>query len=243
MPLFLIISALLLGFAGSFHCLGMCGPIALGISGRSLHGKVQLVNYLLYFSGKTITYGLMGLLFGLFGQGLVLAGFQQGLSVMMGAIMLLLVLVSFIKSPWFHQNPLMLWLQNKLIPAFGILFRRQQVFSSLYLGLLNGLLPCGLVYIGLTAAVATGNALQAGFYMVLFGLGTMPVMLFFLIFTQQVGYNWRTRLRSLTPVLMTVVGTILILRGLDLGIPYISPMLDSLMITTARGAEAVPCHP
>lgn len=243
MPTFLIISALLLGFAGSFHCLGMCGPIALSISGRTDLNKGRFIHQLLYFSGKTFTYGVMGLIFGLFGQGLVLAGFQQGLSVAMGVIMLSLVIVSLVKAPWFHQNPLMIWLQNKLIPVFGLLFRRQHTFSSLYLGLLNGLLPCGLVYIGLTAAVATGNAIQSGIYMLVFGLGTMPVMLFFLIFAQQVSYNWRAKLRSLTPVLMTLVGTILILRGLNLGIPYISPMLDSLMITTARGAEAVPCHP
>ena len=237
------ISALLLGFAGSFHCLGMCGPIALSISERTAFAGKRFLQHLLYFSGKTATYGVMGLLFGLFGQGLVLAGWQQGLSVAMGVIMLLLVLVSLFKAPWFHQNKATTWLQNKLIPAFGFLFKRQGISSSFLLGLLNGLLPCGLVYIGLTAAVATGSSLYAGLYMVAFGLGTIPVMLTFLVFSQQVSFTWRARLRQLTPVLMTVVGTILILRGLDLGIPYISPMLDSLMITSGRGAEAIPCHP
>jgi hypothetical protein len=237
------ISALLLGFAGSFHCLGMCGPIALSISGRNAHTGNRFLPHLLYFSGKTLTYGLMGLLFGMFGQGLVMAGWQQGLSIAMGVMMLLLVLVSLVKAPWFHQNPATTWLQHKLVPVFGLLFKRQGISTSFFLGLLNGLLPCGLVYIGLTAAVATGNAFNAGLYMVVFGLGTMPVMLAFLVFTRQLSYGWRTRLRQLTPALMAIVGTILILRGLDLGIPYISPMLDSLMITSGRGAEAVPCHP
>jgi uncharacterized protein len=236
-------SALILGFAGSFHCLGMCGPIALSISGRNANYPNRFFPHLLYFTGKTATYGLMGLLFGLFGQGLVLAGWQQGLSIAMGVIMLLLVLVSLFKAPWFHQNPATTWLQNKLVPVFGMLFRRQGISTSFFLGLLNGLLPCGLVYIGLTAAVATGNAVSAGLFMVVFGLGTMPVMLAFLIFTRQLSYNLRTKLRQLTPALMTIVGTILILRGLDLGIPYISPLLDSLMITSGRGAEVVPCHP
>lgn len=124
------ISALLLGFAGSFHCLGMCGPIALSISGRNANAGNRFLPHLLYFTGKTLTYGLMGLLFGLFGQGLVMAGWQQGLSIAMGVIMLLLVLVSLFKSPWFHQNPATTWLQNKLIPVFGLLFKRQGIPAS-----------------------------------------------------------------------------------------------------------------
>ncbi len=237
------ISAWVLGFAGSFHCLGMCGPVALSISARQADGDNRFLQNLLYFGGKTTTYGLLGLLFGLFGQGLVMAGWQQGLSIAMGGLMLLLVVVSVFKSPWFHQNPATNWMQNKLVPAFGALFGRRGPFATFLLGLLNGLLPCGLVYIGITAAIATGNALNAGLYMVMFGLGTMPMMLAFLIFSRQLSFNWRNRLRRLTPALMVIVGTILILRGLDLGIPYISPLLDSLMITAGPGKEAVPCHP
>lgn len=240
---FLIYSAFLLGFAGSFHCMGMCGPIALGFSGAKTEGKSQLQHYLLYFSGKTITYGLLGLVFGLFGQGLVLAGLQRGLSVMMGIVMLLLVIISIFKSEWFHRNPATLWVQEKIIPLFGKLIKTNGAGSSIGLGLLNGLLPCGLVYIGLTAAIATGSALQAATYMLIFGLGTIPLMLGFVLFTLQISYVWKVRLRKLTPVLMTLIGTLLILRGLNLGIPYVSPLMDSLMMTGARGAEVVPCHP
>ena len=99
------------------------------------------------------------------------------------------------------------------------------------------------MYIGLTASVATGNAMQAALYMILFGAGTIPVMLAFTVFTGQLGFTWRTRIRQLTPVLMALMGTILVLRGLNLGIPYISPLLDSLMIQGDKGAEAVGCHP
>jgi sulfite exporter TauE/SafE len=99
------------------------------------------------------------------------------------------------------------------------------------------------VYIGLTASVATGNALYAALYMILFGAGTIPVMLAFTVFTGQLGFSWRNRIRQLTPVLMALMGTILVLRGLNLGIPYISPLLDALMIQGDRGAEAAGCHP
>jgi uncharacterized protein len=243
---FLLYSALLLGFAGSFHCIGMCGPIALSISGRPGAGANmgrKMLEYLAYFFGKTVTYGAMGLVFGLLGQGFVIAGFQQVLSVMMGSVMLLLVLVSLVKTSWFHSNKATAYLQNKLIPAFGYLLKRPGSFTPLLLGLLNGLLPCGLVYIGLTAAVATGSAVQAAMYMLLFGTGTIPIMLAFTVFTGQIGFTWRTKIRQLTPVLMALMGTILVLRGLNLGIPYISPLLDSLMIQGDRGAEAAGCHP
>jgi uncharacterized protein len=129
----LLSGAFLLGFAGSFHCLGMCGPIALSISGRSDNDATRFLHHLLYFSGKTFTYGSLGLLFGLFGQGLVLAGWQQGLSIAMGVIMLLLVLVSIFKTSWLHKNSATNWLQNKLIPAFGHLFKSPGFIPHLYL--------------------------------------------------------------------------------------------------------------
>lgn len=232
-----------MGFAGSFHCLGMCGPIAMGISGRNTLISSKLTHHFLYFFGKTTTYGLLGLIFGFFGQGLVLAGWQQALSIIMGAIMLGLVFISIFKSPWLHHNKFTNWFQNKLITTFGHLFKRPGLFSTFLLGLLNGLLPCGLVYIGLTAAVATGSAMVSAMYMLVFGLGTMPVMLAFLIFTQRVSYTMRLKLSKVTPVLMALVGTLLILRGLDLGIPYVSPFVDSLMLIGDRGDEAEACHP
>lgn len=247
MPPLVFYSALLLGFAGSFHCIGMCGPIALSIAGRQAGGNgkgpARLWGHLSYFLGKTITYGLLGLVFGLFGQGLVLAGFQQALSVAMGSVMLLLVAISLVKIKWFHSNRATVFLQGKLISAFGYLLKRPGNFTPLLIGLLNGLLPCGLVYIGITAAIATGHSLYAALYMVLFGVGTMPVMLAFTVFAGQLSFSWRDRIRQLTPVLMAVVGTILVLRGLNLGIPYISPFLESLMVQGDRSAEAAACHP
>lgn len=245
MDSYIFYSAVLLGFAGSFHCLGMCGPLAISVSGRTM-GKQpyeRFIGHLLYFMGKTITYGFLGIIFGLFGHGLVIAGFQQLLSVVMGSFMLLLVFVSLFNSSLFHNNKLTAYWQKKLVGAFGFLFSMQSLVAPVFIGMLNGLLPCGLVYVGLTAAVATGNALDSALYMVLFGLGTVPVMLAFVSFTGQMGYAWRYRLRQVPPVLMAVMGTILILRGLNLGIPYISPLLDSLGISSARGNESIICHP
>lgn len=244
MSLFLIYSALILGFAGSFHCIGMCGPIALGIVGRS-NGSIstRTWHHLLYFGGKTFTYMVMGMLFGLFGHGLVLAGLQQTLSVIMGGVMLFLAFIYLFKTTSFHQNRLSSSIQNKLVPLFSNLLERPGKFTPFSLGLLNGLLPCGLVYIGLSAAVATGNTAYASIYMGLFGLATVPVMLAFMIFSGQFTLALRNQLNKVAPVLIGVMGMILVLRGLNLGIPYLSPVIDALMIPADRSAEAVGCHP
>jgi uncharacterized protein len=108
---------------------------------------------------------------------------------------------------------------------------------------LNGLLPCGLVYIGLSAAVATGNTINAAMYMGLFGLATVPVMLSFMIFSGQFTLALRNQLNKVAPVLIGVMGMILVLRGLNLGIPYLSPVIDALMLPADRSLEAVGCHP
>lgn len=243
MSSFLILSALGMGFAGSFHCMGMCGPIALSITLPEKQHRFSFTT-LGYFTGKTLTYGLLGIIFGFFGQQLKLAGLQQSVSIVLGSLMLLFVIVTVFKPILFHQNKATLWINQQLTPFFGILLRRKGTFAtSLILGLLNGLLPCGLVYLGLTAAVATGDALQAGLFMLLFGTGTLPVMLSFLFLSRQFGYRFRSILLRSTPYFMAVLGIVLVLRGLDLGIPYVSPLLESLSLAPDRHAEAIGCHP
>ncbi len=240
---FLILTAIGMGFAGSFHCMGMCGPIALSITLPD-NGHRSRFTTMGYFIGKTLTYGILGLVFGFFGQQLILSGMQQALSVTIGGLMLFFVLLTMLKPVLFHQNKWTLWINKQLLPLFGILLNRKGGFSTaLLLGLLNGLLPCGLVYFGLTAAVATGNAIHATLFMLLFGAGTMPVMFAFLFLSRQFGYRFRSILLRSTPYLMAVLGVVLVLRGLDLGIPYVSPLLESLALAPDRHAEAIGCHP
>lgn len=241
----IILSALILGFAGSFHCMGMCGPIALSFTmpgPAQRQGAMKPLGIALYFAGKTLTYGLLGLVFGFFGHQLVLAGFQQTLSIIAGIAMMLLVAITLFKPRLFHQNALTDQVNNRLIPVFGKLLQAPGRFTPLWLGLFNGLLPCGLVYLGITAAVATGHPASAFVFMLVFGLGTTPVMFAFLLASRQFGYTFRLAVRRATPVIMTTVGIVLILRGLNLGIPYVSPMLDSLQVLGGAGSKAVGCH-
>lgn len=237
----ILISAAVLGFAGSLHCVGMCGPIALSLPMTANQSSGRGLGILLYFGGKTFTYVVLGMLFGLLGQQLVLAGFQRGLSLVLGAAMLLFALATIFKPVIFHSNKLTLWLGDKLSPMMGYFLRKPGMGSSFLFGTLNGLLPCGLLYVALSAAVATGSFKISALFMMVFGLATMPLMLLLVLFSNQLNMQYRNKMRKWLPVFTAAVAVLLILRGLDLGIPYISPHIDALPAAN-RGAEAVSCH-
>ena len=96
--------------------------------------------------------------------------------------------------------------------------------SSLFtIGVLNGLLPCGFVYVGIAGAVSTVNWLTGALYMTMFGLGTFPVMFATAVFGKIINVNLKRRVSKLIPVFAVVLALLFILRGLNLGIPYLSP--------------------
>lgn len=226
----------LMGLIGSVHCIGMCGPLvmALPISGQSNFQK--WVSILLYHFGKISSYTVLGILLGLFGTALPFNVMQEHLSIVLGSIMLLYVLYVFvIKSKWaipFFQSNIV---YSLIIKKMGALFKSQKSSSFYLIGFLNGLLPCGMVYVALTSAIATQSLVQGGMIMAFFGLGTMPALIMVAIGGQYMGRAVRTKLQSLLPVFIFSMGILLILRGLNLGIPYLSPQIGI-------GATAVPCH-
>ena len=226
----------LMGLIGSVHCIGMCGPLvmALPISGQSHLQK--WISILLYHFGKISSYTVLGILLGLFGSTLPLYGVQENLSIVMGSIMLLYVLYVFvIKSKWslpFFQSNIVYTL---IVKKMGALFKSKNSSSFYLIGFLNGLLPCGMVYVALTSSIATQSVVQGGMIMAFFGIGTMPALIMVAIGGQYLGRTVRTKLQSLLPVFIFSMGIILILRGLNLGIPYLSPQ-------TGIGTAAVPCH-
>jgi sulfite exporter TauE/SafE len=201
----------------------MCGPIAIALP---LHGNTmqqKIFGGALYNIGRTLTYGVMGALFGLIGQGLGLLGFQQTISLIMGSIMIISVLFpalfknrSVVGKGWFL-------LICKLKKSIGEMFSIRSFSSLFFIGLLNGLLPCGLVYMAIAGAIGTGNAAQGTLYMILFGLGTIPMMLTISVAGNMMSQAIRRKVNKLIPVLVVIVGLLFILRGLSLGIPYLSP--------------------
>jgi uncharacterized protein len=219
------ITAFVLGLTSSLHCVGMCGPIALAMPGRGRSLAQVLPGRLSYHLGRLTTYATLGALVGLFGEGFSLAGYQQGLSIALGVLLLLLALGTASVESQFLSIPAVSRLMGRLKRGMGRLLQRDSAPSLFNLGILNGLLPCGFVYLGLAGALATGEFWQGTAYMALFGLGTWPAMLTLSLIGPFVSDRLR---RAARPVMLGVTlafATLLILRGLDLGIPYLSPSL------------------
>ncbi|TAD85162.1 MAG: sulfite exporter TauE/SafE family protein [Bacteroidetes bacterium] len=237
----IILGAFLLGFAGSVHCVGMCGPIGLLVPVMPGAEWKRVFSVVLYLVGKAATYATMGLFFGLFGAALNWAGLQQVLSVGSGIILLILVLVLVKKSSVFHQNAATNFISQTVVARLTKYVQTPTPFTPFFMGLINGLLPCGLVYMGLTAALATGHALHATLFMFVFGMGTMPLLLGFVLMAKQFGHHFKQRLQRLTPVLLSFMAVLLILRGLPFEIPFISPHQLGIGVGTQSAAAA--CMP
>ncbi len=216
-------AAILLGLMGSLHCLGMCGPIALALPVHTMSKGARFTSVFLYNFGRILTYACIGLIFGLAGWGLVLSGFQQYLSIALGLLLLLAaffpVLTNKIKIPVFER--LVFVLKQKM----GYYLKTRRVPAFFVLGMLNGLLPCGLVYVALAGALASGTGAQGSLFMAAFGFGTIPAMMALPLLGGLVKPQQWAKMKKLIPYTLALFGILLLLRGLDLGIPFISPQM------------------
>lgn len=211
------------GLLGSVHCVGMCGPIAIALP---ILGETQLkilVGRVLYNFGRVIIYTLMGALFGLFGSRLILFGLQQNLSIMLGLIILIYILIPRKWKAKIFDTTFYKRIKTFLISRFAILISKKSISSLLFIGLLNGLLPCGFVYVGIAGASLTADWLHGAAYMALFGFGTFPIMLAASLLGKIINLNIRQRINKLIPSLTVILALLFILRGLNIGIPFVSP--------------------
>jgi len=247
----ILISAFVLGIMGSFHCAGMCGPIAIALPlhGNSVVGKI--FGGTLYNLGRTITYGIMGALFGLLGQGIAMIGFQQKISVIMGSLMIISILFPALFRNQYSMSKSWFSVVGKLKSTIGKMFSIRSYPSLFFIGMLNGLLPCGLVYMAIAGAIGTGSAGMGTLYMILFGLGTIPMLLGISLAGNLLSLTVRKHINKLIPVLVVVVGIFFILRGLSLGIPYLSPPREKIekkfeksleKEQTALSLDLMPCR-
>ena len=219
----MLITALIFGLLGSFHCVGMCGPIAFMLPVDRNNNLKKLGQIFLYHFGRILAYSIIGLAFGLVGKSLNLFGFQQQLSIIIGVLMLLVI---FIPQKTFNKYNLskpVFRIISKVKSALGKELKKKTPDTFLTIGFLNGFLPCGLVYMAIFGAIASGNALQGSLYMALFGLGTIPLMTSAIYLGNFLNGQVRQRIRRAIPVFVVIMGCLFIVRGLGLGIPYISP--------------------
>jgi len=219
----MLLSALALGLLGSFHCVGMCGPIAFMLPVDRTNSVKKISQIAIYHFGRLLSYSIIGLIFGLVGKGLYIFGIQQQLSIVIGVLMILVVLIPYQTFNKYNFSRPIYKLISKVKNALGKELQKKTPDTFLTIGFLNGFLPCGLVYMAVFAAIASGNALQGSLYMLVFGLGTIPLMTTAIYFSQFLKGNMRQRIQKAIPVFVVLIGVLFILRGLGLGIPYLSP--------------------
>lgn len=229
-----VIAGIGMGMVSSLHCIGMCGPLVMSLPLPQQAGFRRILAVITYNAGRLTTYGILGALFGLAGRRLQVAGWQQWLSVVLGiAIILWWLAARSGKQITFLPARI---LQQAVTRLNLYLWKRAGKAGFYLLGMANGLLPCGMVYLAVAAAISTGNAVMSTLFMISFGLGTLPAMTGLGYISGWFNQSVRLHLRKLMPVFTVVVGVLLILRGLNLGIPFISPQMPVI-----PGA-GVSCH-
>jgi len=213
------LSGILLGFAGSFHCVGMCGPLVAMMSGN-------LISNLFYHLGRTLLYVLLGLILGWFLPINQLGATTQIVSLTFGLLFTILALLEW--QGWFHLSSLQSHGNSPILRWFGKVYAKSGWGWRFFAGILNGLLPCGLVYAALLASLAQDGTWGGPVFMAGFGLATMPALLivggfseYLKSFIQQHRKNW-------LPFWLLVMGCFFLLRGMNLGIPYLSPKIDAI---------------
>lgn len=230
---------LIIGFLGSLHCIGMCGPIALALPSGSFRNISFYTGRFLYNFGRVITYSFFGLVFGLLGKSFsfVSLEFQQGITIATGVLILLIIILPKSFKSKFSDKLSFFNFTSKIKSYFSSLFKKDSLTSLFFIGILNGFLPCGFVYVGIAGALISGGMLSGVFYMALFGLGTVPVMFGTALAGNFISLNVRQKISKAIPYFAAVIAVLFILRGLNLDIPYISPKSDKINKMFNKGAE------
>ena len=226
-------SAFVLGLLGSFHCIGMCGPIAMLLPVHADKPATRFIKIFLYHFGRILAYGSIGLIFGLLGKGLFLSGFQQRLSIVIGVIMILYIIIP---TPFMNKiqiTGILYKLISIVKSGLGKGLKNKSYHSLFIIGFFNGYLPCGMVYMALAGAIAMASPAQGFLYMLVYGLGTIPLMTFVIYFKTIFSVAFRNKIQKAIPYFVFAIGVLFILRGLGIGIPYISPTDVQLQIQTA----------
>lgn len=231
----MLATAFVLGAAGSAHCIGMCGPIALAVPSPDNGWRARLMSTLILNGGRVSTYVFLGALFGVSGAGLRLAGLQQSVSIIAGAVLLMSVILPGLLERWSPTGRLSLRI-GRLRGALARNLKRTAPEALFFTGALNGLLPCGLVYAAAIGAAAMGTMQHGAFFMLLFGLGTLPALIGLRMSGNMIGTSARGLLRKASPVLVSALAVLMILRGLELGIPMVSPP------PVTEPAQVTACH-
>jgi sulfite exporter TauE/SafE len=226
----MLFTAFIFGLLSSFHCIGMCGPIAMMLPIDRNNQAKKITQIITYHIGRLFAYSTIGFIFGMLGKGFLLAGMQQKTSVFIGLAMILVILIpEKIVTNYNFSKPIFKVI-SKVKTTLGSQFKNKTYKSLFTIGLLNGFLPCGMVYVALFGAIAMQSPTLGVLYMILFGLGTVPLMSSVVYLNSFLTISIRNKIQKAIPYVGVFIGIVFILRGLGLGIPYISPSNMSLFV-------------
>lgn len=220
----IIFAGFILGLTSNFHCVGMCGPIALAIPLDRSSKMNTLFGALLYHGGRVLTYGILGVVVGSIGLTIETLGLLQWLSIIAGILMIVYAWRKYIH--FVHPTLKFEGVNRFVSKGIGKLLKVRSTWKLIPMGMLNGILPCGMVFAGLFNAAIAGDMISGGLSMIAFGIATLPMMLVVSFFAGRLNSGLRVKFNTVVPYLLTVVGLMIILRGMNLGIPFISPKLN-----------------
>lgn len=220
-------TAIVFGFLGSLHCLGMCAPLLWAIPENPEKRTRWWINKLIYNAGRISIYALLGLLVGLIGEGVSLVGWQQHISWITGVILILGLALSIWGSRIRIFNSFSIGFNQSVKRGLSKTLASKTYKSQLMFGVFNGLLPCGLVYMALIASLSMTTISGSMAYMALFGLGTIPMMLGAAYFKKSIQSLKSISFNKLYPKIVLTIAILLIVRGMNLGIPYLSPKVNT----------------
>lgn len=216
----MIYVAFTLGLFGSLHCVGMCGPLAIAFCDKEGDSTGQrLVSGLSYNLGRTFTYAILGLFFGLLGSFIVVVDLQKVLSIVLGALLVTSFFLSYDIDQKINGLPSVRKFYDRLRLVISNMYTRAKRYHPFTLGAANGLLPCGLVYLALAGAVAAGTLADGMIFMTFFGLGTIPMMLALVLGIKMMTPKWRFQFRRVLPFVTLAFGVFLIYRGVVVDMP------------------------
>ena len=211
--------ALTLGLFGSLHCIGMCGPLAIAFShSRDNFFLTKLVSGLSYNLGRATTYGLLGGVFGLLGSLIFIAQMQKALSIVLGILLILSFVIQF-RSQSFLSISIVSKYYVRVQSSIQKLMTKRFQYHPFILGVANGFLPCGLVYLAIAGALSYGGLISGMMFMFVFGLGTIPALLFFALGFHGLPGNIQARIKKVTPFVSLAFGVYLIYRGIIIDMP------------------------
>jgi sulfite exporter TauE/SafE len=220
--------AFFIGLLGSIHCIGMCGPLAFAVPVVNNKWWFIVSDKILYNIGRIMTYSVLGLIIGFIGKQFWILGLQQSVSLTSGFLIIMAAFARLFKVRM--KNNIIL--TKLLVPINRLLnYALQHHSGHFVIGLLNGLLPCGFVYLALAGAINTSSPLASAQFMFWFGAGTFPLMLAATVSSGFIRPIFRRRINRAMPYLMVCLGFWFILRGLNMNIPYLSPPKQEAGVT------------